>query len=100
MENKRGGLVISRRPEERIMIGDDICITLVRLKGGKAVLHIIAPPDVPVDREELYRAKLRLDANAANAVAGNDRATCEPEILDDSYQDDLLEARRWLRESK
>ena len=46
-------LVLSRRENERIRLGESIVITVVRLSGDKVRLGIEAPPDVVVLREEL-----------------------------------------------
>lgn len=56
-------LVLSRRVGERIWIGDQISITVVRLTNGGVRLGIDAPPELPVVREEL---KLRMDAERMN----------------------------------
>jgi carbon storage regulator len=47
-------LVLSRHREESIMIGDDICITVVEIHGNKVRLGITAPRDVSVHRWELW----------------------------------------------
>jgi len=47
-------LVLTRKPKERIMIGDDVEITLLSAGGGKVRLGIQAPADVPVYRTEIY----------------------------------------------
>ena len=46
-------LVLSRRENERIRLGDSIVVTVVRLSGDKVRLGIEAPADVPVIRGEL-----------------------------------------------
>ena len=46
-------LVLSRRESERIRLGDDIVVTVVRVSGDKVRLGIQAPPHVLVLREEL-----------------------------------------------
>ena len=46
-------LVLSRKAEEKIHIGDDIVITVVSLANGKVRLGIEAPPDVHILRSEL-----------------------------------------------
>lgn len=46
-------LVLGRKPGERILIGDDIVVTVVRFNGGTVRLGIEAPRDFPVIREEL-----------------------------------------------
>jgi carbon storage regulator len=46
-------LVLSRKRSERILIGSDICITVVKLEGNQVRLGIDAPSDLPVMRAEL-----------------------------------------------
>lgn len=47
-------LVLSRRKAEQIMIGDDICVTIVEIRGDKVRIGIDAPQQVPVHRQEIY----------------------------------------------
>ncbi len=49
-------LVLSRQREESIMIGDDIVVTVVEIRGDKIRLGIQAPAHVTVHREEIYNA--------------------------------------------
>lgn len=46
-------LVLSRKVGERIWIGEDIAVTVVRITGGGVRLGIEAPAELPVVREEL-----------------------------------------------
>ncbi len=46
-------LVLTRKLMEKLFIGDDICVTVVRLEGGQVRLGIDAPRDVAVVRGEL-----------------------------------------------
>lgn len=46
-------LVLTRKLLEKLYIGDNICITVVRLEGGQVRLGIDAPREVPVVRAEL-----------------------------------------------
>lgn len=46
-------LVLSRRLEETILVGDEIRITVVAIQGKKVRLAISAPPYIPVDRQEV-----------------------------------------------
>ncbi len=46
-------LVVSRKIGERILIGDKIAITVVKVSGGAVRLGIEAPAELPVMREEL-----------------------------------------------
>ena len=47
-------LVLSRKLGERILIGDRIVVTVVRLDRGQVRLGIEAPPEIAVFREEIY----------------------------------------------
>lgn len=49
-------LVLSRRKNESIVLGDDIRIMVLDIKGDKVRLGIDAPKDVSVHREEVYNA--------------------------------------------
>jgi carbon storage regulator len=49
-------LVLSRQRDETIMIGDNIEITVVDIRGEKVRLGINAPAHVPVHRKEVYEA--------------------------------------------
>jgi carbon storage regulator len=46
-------LVLSRKMNERILIGDSIRVTVVSVRGNVVRIGIEAPPDVPILREEL-----------------------------------------------
>jgi len=46
-------LVLTRKLMEKLYIGDDICVTVVRLEGGQVRLGIEAPREVAVVRAEL-----------------------------------------------
>jgi carbon storage regulator len=46
-------LVLSRRESQRIMLGDEIVVTVVRVSGEQVRLGIDAPPEVLILREEL-----------------------------------------------
>ena len=49
-------LVLSRTKDESIIIGDDVEITIVDVRGDKVRLGISAPRDVSVHRKEIYEA--------------------------------------------
>jgi len=49
-------LVLSRRKDETIMVGDEIEITVVDVKGDTVRLGIAAPKSVSVHRKEIYEA--------------------------------------------
>lgn len=49
-------LVLSRTRDEQIIIGDDIVITIVDIRGDKVRLGLVAPANVPIHRREVYEA--------------------------------------------
>ncbi|MCH7720890.1 MAG: carbon storage regulator CsrA [Planctomycetes bacterium] len=49
-------LVLSRMRDQTIMIGDDVAITIVDIRGDKVRLGITAPSHIPVHRKEVYDA--------------------------------------------
>ena len=68
-------LVLTRRKNQSIMIGDDIVVTVLEVKGDQIRLGITAPRDVQVYREELLA-----DLSQANrsAVLAEGSATAAP----------------------
>lgn len=62
-------LVLTRKLNESIMIGDNIKITIVDVKGDQVKLGITAPREVAVHREEVYREIQKENQLAANAKA-------------------------------
>lgn len=58
-------LVLSRHRDESIIIGDDIVVTIVDIRGDKVRLGIEAPSDVPVHRQEVYEAIQRENRKAS-----------------------------------
>jgi carbon storage regulator len=49
-------LIVTRRPGERVMVGDQVVITVIEVKGSSVRIGIDAPRAVPVYREEIYAA--------------------------------------------
>ena len=58
-------LVLSRQRDETIMIGDDVQITVVDIRGDKVRLGITAPRHIQVHRKEVYDAIKRENEQAA-----------------------------------
>ena len=48
-------LVLTRHRDEKIMIGDDIVVRVVDIRGDKVRLGVEAPLDIEVHREEVYQ---------------------------------------------
>ena len=62
-------LVLSRQRDETIMIGDDIEITVVDIRGDKVRLGITAPARIAVHRKEVYEA-IRRENEQASRLRG------------------------------
>ena len=63
-------LVLSRQRDETIVIGDDIEVTVVDIRGDKVRLGINAPKEISVHRKEVYDAIKRENREAAQVKAG------------------------------
>lgn len=66
-------LVLSRHRDESIMIGDDVVVTIVDIRGDKVRLGIDAPKDIPVHRQEVYDAIQRENRKASQTEASDTR---------------------------
>lgn len=62
-------LVLTRKLMEKLYIGPDVCVTVVRLEGGQVRLGIDAPREVPVVRAELMHGRTPAAEAAAPAPA-------------------------------
>ncbi|MBV8611504.1 MAG: carbon storage regulator [Singulisphaera sp.] len=71
-------LVLTRKVMEKLFIGDDICVTVVRLEGGQVRLGVEAPHNVSVVRAELVPERLRAHLKAMSRPSVALRA--EPEL--------------------
>jgi carbon storage regulator len=49
-------LVLTRKPGQKLLIGDDITITVLEVKGDLVKIGIEAPREIPVHRFEVYEA--------------------------------------------
>jgi carbon storage regulator len=59
-------LILTRRVGETLMIGDDVTVTVVGVKGNQVRIGVNAPKDVAVHREEIY-AKVQAEKAEADA---------------------------------
>ncbi len=60
-------LILTRKKDEAIRLGEDIRIVLVQVKGGQVRIGIECPPEMRVLREELYEAVRQENLNALSA---------------------------------
>jgi carbon storage regulator len=70
-------LVLTRRANQSIMIGDDVVVTVLDVRGDQVRIGIKAPRSVDVHREEVY---LALQRDAAREVATT--TTDEEQVID------------------
>ncbi|MBQ1511363.1 MAG: carbon storage regulator CsrA [Selenomonadaceae bacterium] len=72
-------LVLTRKPRQQIMIGDDIVINVVEVQGDNVRIAIDAPRSVKIYRGEIYRAIQEENKEAAIAPpAGIDLSSALP----------------------
>jgi len=62
-------LILTRRIGEKIVIGDNVTITVLGVKGNQVRVGIEAPRDVPVHREEIYQRILKERADGAGQAS-------------------------------
>ncbi len=65
-------LALTRKPGERIVIGDNIVVTIIEIKGDNIRLAIEAPKDIKIYRGELY-----------DTIAAENKQAATPVLLSD-----------------
>jgi len=75
-------LVLTRKTNQSIMIGDDVEISVLAVSGDKVRIGISAPRDVPVFRKEVY---LSIQAERMGSDAGQQQAV--DQALEDLSED-------------
>ena len=71
-------LVLSRQRDESIIIGDNIVVTIVDVRGDKVRLGIEAPREVSVHRREVYEAIQRENQQASQIRLDESRQIGKP----------------------
>lgn len=71
-------LVLTRKPRQQIMIGDNIVINVVEVQGDNVRIAIDAPRDVKIYRGEIYRAIQEENQKAAVPVPDLDLSKALP----------------------
>jgi carbon storage regulator len=63
-------LILTRRVGEALMIGDNVTVTVLGIKGNQVRIGVLAPKEVGVHREEIYeRIRHEKEGDAANGQA-------------------------------
>lgn len=60
-------LVLTRKVDESVTIGDEICVRILEIKGNQVRLGIQAPKQTPVNRTEIYESILRENLEASRS---------------------------------
>jgi carbon storage regulator len=64
-------LILTRRVGETLMIGDEVTVTVLGVKGNQVRIGVNAPRDVAVHREEIYERIKREQAEAGHGAETN-----------------------------
>jgi carbon storage regulator len=71
-------LVLSRQRDESIVIGENVVVTIVDIRGDKVRLGIEAPSEIPVHRQEVYEAIQRENRKAGELEPKEARGLVRP----------------------
>jgi carbon storage regulator len=67
-------LILTRRVGETVMIGDEVTVTVLRVKGNQVRLGVNAPKSVSVQREEIFHRIKRENTESENTESENTEA--------------------------
>jgi carbon storage regulator CsrA len=90
-------LVLTRKLQEKIHIGDNVTITIVRIQGNTVRVGIEAPQDVRVVRGEISATEPPVVVLAGTMAAADAAACSQSEVAHDGMQA-AFRAERWRAE--
>jgi cytosine/creatinine deaminase len=91
-------LVLARARDESVMIGDEVEVKVVDIRGDKVRLGFVAPANVAVDRKEIFHQKRAARLTAAAAAAGTPVSPQERQSMDPFLREAIEEAKKGLAE--
>ncbi len=65
-------LILTRRVGETLVIGDDVTVTVLGVRGNQVRLGVNAPKDVAVHREEIYQ-RIQNEKDAENSTESSEK---------------------------
>ena len=75
-------LILTRRVGETVMIGEEVTVTVLGVKGNQVRIGVNAPKTVAVHREEIFeRIKREQDGESTEAPVGNANTKHEAQVL-------------------
>ena len=77
-------LILTRRVGETLMIGDDVTVTVLGVKGNQVRIGVNAPKEIAVHREEIYES-IKREQEGLTAASENSES-----IEEDNQQDDNI----------
>ena len=81
-------LILTRRIGETVMIGNEVSVTVVGVKGSQVRVGIQAPRSIAVHRDEIYKRIQREGVTASNSIVSREPVTPDAFIPDPEMQKD------------